>query len=507
MHHEYLMKIDSKASALHFVYPFLFETDSFPDFIQQLDTACWRGSKRDLLVWKKQVFPDDDLLPHVARFLNPLEGTKPTAKTWSLTNEALQSHTAGIGSGHNRSSVTWTMTTSSLEIPFQIRSVQLIMFQIGVGFLSIVVAPDDRSDNPDQWLNLLHYFRFTRGQRNVAIKAVVKCGPDRAGTNDNYEPFFPSPMGGLALHPDGKGYPYDLISGLLKTAVSHGDPWWKEVFVPGKCLPFSILFMDGIPEASQPEYLYRIRNFFHSEQIINPTEKDLDLNHPSLTPYGKGQWFTFSLDGGNFAAFDPPKTQFHRQVLPDHLSKNYFLGFLLALHQRFALMMLVDKVAEAWPQENVTFHKNGERGRRETIFTQIREQLLFFTASGYYAQALQQDKHHHFYLKWQEIFQVERLYQEVSDEIRYMHEALQVKRDQERQAFQDNQRRRSEYLDKKLNLFAWLFLVPSLLLSLFEATGGVGRLPGVLILIAGLLLGGFVFWLLNRSGRKDEQEL
>ncbi|WP_333237366.1 hypothetical protein [Microcoleus sp. AT13-A5] len=124
------------------------------------------------MLWESQTFPKDDLLFHVANYLNPTDNHPPTARLWKL-NEAARD-IFGFRAQ-------WELITPIGKIPFNFgeagegnKVVQLALFQIGVGFLTIRTQPD--SNNINQWLNFLHYFRFLEGQQGTHVQAQRQIG-------------------------------------------------------------------------------------------------------------------------------------------------------------------------------------------------------------------------------------------------------------------------------------------------------------------------------------------
>jgi hypothetical protein len=99
---------------------------------------------------------------------------------------------------------------------------------------------------------------------------------------------------------------------------------------------------------------------------------------------------------------------------------------------------------------------------------------------------MQREHHHRVYRRWQEVFQLERLYQEVSNEVREMHEFLQM--------------RQSQKLEERLNFLTFVFGIPALLfgflsINLYRITAKEEGLPiwlasafAVSAFVAGLLL-------------------
>jgi len=489
------MRVDEKASFIYFVYPFLFDPDEFTSRVNAVESASFQGTKRELPVWEPEKFPEDDLHAHIADYLNRREGKTATARLWHISSE-LDRVYGFVGKAD------WSLLLRSKEeLPFKFGgkgrfTVELVLFRIGVGFLAINARPT--TADADRWCDFLHYFRFTRGERGVKIRASARRGPDEAKG-----PFFPEPAGGLAAHPDGTGPLSELCEALLQTVSLEEEErqWWRDVFVPGQLIPFASLYIDDLPENDRPGMLYRIRNFFHSGQEIHPTADDLRADNTALLQYAEGDWFTFSLEGGTFTAFDAPKTPFFRETMPNHLKNQYYLLFLLALQQRFALIMLSEEVASRW----LPTGQGLEIETRTAAFGRIRDGLLLFTASGYFKQVMQRENHHRCYLKWQEIFQVDILFQEVTGEVAEMHDYLMMRLAEQRNAIEEQKRRsaqeaadRADRLARLLNLVAWVIGIPAFATFVLSATGGVSKWATAYWVIGGFLIGGLMFLLFNR---------
>jgi hypothetical protein len=371
-----------------------------------------------------------------------------------------------------------------VEIPFRFGelakgrrkpfAVQLALFKVGVGFLTVRVRPE--SQDIGDWLTFLSLFRYVRGQRANEVRAQ-KRGRDTSTGLIHELPFFPEPSRRTVINEnsDDECHFTRVLDSLLRTANLPGDngQWWKEVFIPEQTLPFASLFVNDIPQEQVPDLIYKARNFFPPWQGPNPASDDLRLDHTSLIPYANNQWFIFSLDGGVFLACDAPQNvprdrEFFMKTLPDHLRDQYFILFLLVLHQRFLLMSLSQQVADVWP-------KVKDEAKVED-FEPIRDALLEFTARGMFTQVMQREHHHRCYRKWQEIFQIKELYEEVRDEVREMHDFLRMKRAEETLRLAEEQKerekrraeadaRREKLIDKRLEFLGLVFGVPALIIA------------------------------------------
>ncbi|MEB3830793.1 hypothetical protein [Phormidium sp. CCY1219] len=394
-------RVDENASSIYFVYPFTFDIPAFDSLNRAIADA--KLPQKQTPLWTSGSFPTEDLLFHVANYLNPTDDRTPTAQLWELSDSVRDVF------GFREQ---WELISPQESVPFGFGKdgnvgnvVQLMLFQVGVGFLILQVQPT--TNTLQDWLNFLHYFRFLEGQQGSRVRAQKRLW-DAETNRPLFEDYFPEIAD---RHAQGKPKFGHIVKALLHTVSS--QRWWNEIFVRGQMLPFVSLYVDGLSEEKTPHLLYKLQNFFHANQGEDPAPEDLDPQVQPWLPYARGQWFVCTLEGSSFLAVNASTEPFFRATLPSHLRQQYFLLFLLALHQRFALMSLSEQVAESWVRDEAT---------RLQEFDLIRDRLLWFTARGYFAQVMQRKHHHRCYCKWQEVFQLDRLYREVHDEVREMQE-------------------------------------------------------------------------------------
>lgn len=523
------MRKVADCSFVHFVYPFLFDAAKFDKRVTQLETVtCNSGTKANeeipmwVSLWKEKGFPRDDMLAYVARFLNPKKSKQATARFWKLNDKLDEAF--GLARCAD-----WQLVKKEKKkekvIPFRfgevgsssnsLFAVQLVLFRVGVGFLTVRARPE--TDEVNDWLDFISSFRFVKGQRQFTVRATKRVRDRDTHQIDDVE-FFPALAGALNKSSEVAGGAEDVIDSqlpeetnsptrtkkgqrlfieildaLLRTGNLKADekPWWEEVFIPEQMIPFAVVYVDEKTEDDKTELrptgtekannkihkndnaalakqrledsylIYMLRNFFSQSQGSNPAPEDLTTDHPSLIPYAERCWFIFSLDGGSFLACDAPREpSFFRQTMPDHLRDQYFLLLLIVLHQRFALMSFSQDVVTKWLTEN-------DEEKRMVAFRRIRERLLGFTAHGLFTQIMQRDHHHRSYRKWQEVFQIKDLYEEIRDEVREMHLALEERREKDAQ-------KRSDRLEKIIGLLGICFGIPALVIGFL----GI-NIPGV----------------------------
>jgi hypothetical protein len=486
------VKIDTSISSVSFIYPFLYDGAMFEQYANQVDVARWSGIDKCFQVWNTAWFPEDDLLPHVANYLNPSKGSLTAARAWELDDIVLQSPNAGLGSG----SVSWFLEAMGKDIPFSFKAIQLVLFRVGVGLLTLRAAPEKRNDDVCTWLDFLHFFRYFRGRAGTTLRAERRVGFDQEKKEVIVEPYFPQPVKVIKDRDDGHGQLDDIIHALLHTIEDINKAWWDDVFIKTTLLPYAVLFVDETAEEERPLLRYRARKFFYSTQEMRPTPMELLGEHRRVLEYSDDQWFTFSLDGSSYIAFDAPHTPFFRQTLPNHLHREYYLLYLLTLHQRFTLSMLSEMVANRW----LTRVEVGETDlvAMEASFSAIRDKLLLFTASGNFTQVTLRDNPHRCYRRWQETFQLDKLYQEVHDEIGYMHDAILHKRDEENKRMQEVQRCQSEKLEKRLNHITWLLGAIAVGLAMIEALNHIRFEYLIIIMVGIMVIGLLIIWVMDK---------
>jgi hypothetical protein len=82
------MKLNARSFAV-FVYPFSFDRARFADLVGAVDRDALAVGDQGWPVWARSRFPQDDLLRHVADYLNPPPGVPATACLWRMDDRVL----------------------------------------------------------------------------------------------------------------------------------------------------------------------------------------------------------------------------------------------------------------------------------------------------------------------------------------------------------------------------------------------------------------------------------
>jgi hypothetical protein len=483
---------------VRFVAPFVFARGTFTQRVMAADLASWPGGDGAALpVWETwDIAADDDLLPHVGKYINaPVDGRlQATVHFRQLVAEALESP-HGLGGGARRP-VDWRCVHGGRDDPFTLLGAGLALFESGVGFLSVDIGMP--LDGTDAWGNLCHYFRFTRRAGNAGVRAVRTEG-------EVARPFFPDPAGGCARYRDDGLTTFSFVIEALRATVSiagDADDWWSDVYLPHQMVPWAMVFARDVPEERIPHLLYALRHFFHSAQPVRPAPEDLRLEgNREILAYAERMWFLTNLDGGGFVACDAPMDDaFFSESLPHSLRNAYYLVFLLALHQRFALTDLSERVSATW------IAGQGETlAERQAAFSVIHDALLAFTAREMSVQVMQREQYHRCYRRWQEVFQVSALYDEVTDEVREMYEELSLLlREEQRRQLAARAEADEEYERRARERESWISLIVFILggstiaLTLVDVAENNSWPESIATLVLGALAGVVTLWLGQR---------
>jgi hypothetical protein len=401
-----------QTSFIHFVYPFRFDPETFTARADAVDRASWGSARGRTNVWQPARLPKEEMLAHVARCANPRDGAPATGYFWRLHD----------GSRSAYGSSDWRLVTPRGEIPFRFGGggkssllVALALFHIGVGFLTLRAQPLTRE--LAGWLNFQHFFRFMRGDRSVHARA------DPSNTAPTPKPDVrPGLAPGLGIRPGDSLVVGSVLDALLASATIDGEgaPWWHEVFIPGRLLPFAALFVDGVPEQEHAHLLHRVRKLSYFDQKgIRPGPDDLRPDHPALLARSANQWFAVGREGASFVAFDAPDIEFSRSELPAHLGGVYFFCYLFSLHQRFGLLALTEALATCGLGDDGA---GGERSHSSVDY--IRDGFMAFTTRSYFSEIVHSENHNRYFHACREALRVERLYREVGEKLTYAHTFL-----------------------------------------------------------------------------------
>jgi hypothetical protein len=209
-----------------FVYPFAFDRARFDDLVGAVDGDALTFEAASWRLWARRAFPHDDLLRHVADYLNPAPGVPATACLWTLEDRVLTSPRGlGLRSGALSLCLARTKNQSASAVPGQtpagaigldVTGIDLALFRVGMGYLVLRVRV--RSELPDDWYAVLNAFRYADRPGKVDLLFARRTG------KDSVEPFFPPLADASDDAASGRGVTRHLIGGLLRRLIPSPPP-------------------------------------------------------------------------------------------------------------------------------------------------------------------------------------------------------------------------------------------------------------------------------------------
>lgn len=247
-----------------FLHPFRFDPATYDRILETVQAEAHKA----MPVWQEHAFQNEDLLPHVARFVNiTSEGTrdtraKPTSHSWDMGTDVLRHSDWLAGSG----TWIWTPPRSETAVEVQITEVNLTMFRVGLGFFRFSITP--KSQGLATWHDFVYGFRFMDGGRSGRLRVLKKTG------KDSWEEVVPGVIPGQALQRDnGRAFQFgELVRALEDRYVADRQPG---VYIERQLIPYVGLFVRGVRSEDRKMILHRMKNFFKSGQGANATPHDL----------------------------------------------------------------------------------------------------------------------------------------------------------------------------------------------------------------------------------------
>ena len=479
-----------QASSLRFILPVRYPEDTFSARAAAVGSATLPGRQTPL--WRPYALPADDLMPHVRRYLNADGGDASTGTLLTADINELTWLTGGDGA-------VWTLLLSrNRRRDFRVTGAHLMLFRLDIAFLVVDVEPVTSS--AADWFDVLHFGRFVSGNRRRPVE--LACADTAAGSAA-LRVLGPTAEAATAAAENG-GRPRlrlrlpgisALVDVLLARTLLGGESLAtvQQLNTPGQMLAYPVLFLAAAPQAG-PDLVARVVGSHHAERSLR-TDSALALDQAVLA-YGETSWLFTSTEGAGFLAVasEEVATQFTQQVLPAHLRTEYFIAYLLAAFQRYALLTLSEQVAEG-----------ALMAERRFAVTQAR--VLEFTGRAMFTQVTHSPHHQAWYRHVQTVHQVAQLHQEVRDEV-------QAFQDFERAHESERNERRSRSAEVMVAVITGVIIPLQLVAALFADQVHEWPLlrqlsPAVQAystLAVGVSLAAVIYLVLRVSGRKERQE-
>lgn len=189
---------------------------------------------------------------------------------------------------------------------------------------------------------------------------------------------------------------------------------------------FSYLILDHVPESETErnnfiaETLFRMRNGFHAH--YQPSKKEYDLEHNSqFLSFVHNIFWGVSVEGVACVAFltgDHRQTHFLTHTFSNNVESSYFYLYILAMAQRFSLLLISQKTADLPPEirGSIDVLKN----KKEIIgaIDTLQQEIVLYGLRINYSQVSFNFHYTLFYEKLREVFRLDYQHAELDAEVK-----------------------------------------------------------------------------------------
>jgi hypothetical protein len=357
-----------------FIIPFVFkaetEFDEVANSIEQMKIQKDLKEGADPSIWQPiQHNSDDRFFGHINQLV-PTDGENyesTIGKLWGLNPLARDSYKLP----KNQNQTVLFQTSKKKEIQLKILDVQLYLFETGIGFL-IYEINYPKINNIDE-LVLANYLvkRFKNfGGKMQLLKAK----------EDTSEYEIKANLSDITIE---LLKPLNVTSYFEKDANFKKDPSLEKAkLAPNNALVFSTAILDKAFSTSTDyitrlkRYLFESRRVFKESYQPDESEFDLDKNDEIYKPFENSIW-GISLEGASNIVFhtdNEDTNKFFSSSYIKNVKHNYFYMYILALHQRYALLNLSVQAAEI-PRK---IEKLIESAEEYATITKLREEIAYF---------------------------------------------------------------------------------------------------------------------------------
>jgi hypothetical protein len=261
----------------------------------------------------------------------------PHIAGWLMSSRALRDR-SGFGGDRGWNLVWGSQSEPSLQ-QFRILTVQLMLFDTGLGYLTFEIQPS--SDALGAWHDVLHYFHFHDGRREVRLRPPSAVAGDRvAGSEAEFDL-------------------YSRIEDMLESiGTSYGfsesqrQRWWEPAERSGQLHAFGGVVLRDAPEDFEARHriLNRFAEMAHVGRALDPVGSDSETAVRERMQYNDRSWFTATKDVCLFVAFDPDRGRspdFWLSQMPLHLRATYSVIDLFTQYQWHCIETIRTKTIEA----------------------------------------------------------------------------------------------------------------------------------------------------------------
>jgi len=368
-------------------------------------------------------------LPHIEEFLKGID-PKSYLYRWRM---AFQSRSF-LFDFHQRR---WTLTASfgkNFKQEFTIQEVELYLFKSGVGFL-ILECEAYKLKTMKELIQFNYYMRYAGSysasiqftQRKAGIKSLEQLSNKREGYLEKLNVSV-IPTGITDLHQYTvkneqveftKQVKFSLLLKGILELIFENSKDFKQDFIGPNLQVYTYFRTGSLSEAERVQGLFHLRRVL--KESFRPTKADISPNSPEIINTYDNIYFGISLEGSVILAEDdghPFLEDFGHRI-----RQGYFIIYLLALHNRMALLNFRTSIEQIFPPDLTDFQLDKTLMNR---IRQLRNQALSFYLKSYFVQITNCTAYESVYQLYHEIFFTKTLLHEIKEKTLELDEFITI---------------------------------------------------------------------------------
>lgn len=219
-------------------------------------------------------------------------------------------------------------------------------------------------------------------------------------------------------------------------------------------------------EDSIGDYLFHMRRNFKASYKASAAERDLDGNPDVLTLFENSCW-GISLEGlGNIVTEtdDEVTNQFFSTAYFHHVENTYLYLYLLALHQKYALLHLSAQASQLSYELNLYQDDPAEQSR---ILRRMKDRIVKFMLRSSYKQVSRSTHHAMFYEWMRSRLKIDDLFSELHEALEALGSLTETAEQKQRQEEEERKRTEVERFNKKITGISAIFLPLSIITGIY----------------------------------------
>lgn len=355
-------------------------------------------------------------LPHVEEYLSNSGGENQYVHRWKFTNDAVK-RLFSFSGGHGH--LKFEMNDYKTE--FEINCVEIYFFNSQVGFLIIECALKNIKSNTDL-LNFNYYLRYLIEDYcgNISLipgKIKTETIDYLSRNGDKYNDKFQSApdvfnrLHKFSINKEGQVSFTETVTilDLFKSILNHlfGIKNY-EIFLKDQVMIYSYILLDSFQNENEKyKYLFRMRRLFNNK--YKPSILDVSIDSPEVIPTFENITFGISLEG-SAALVENSDNPFFSQTIST-VRTNYFIMYIMALHERIALLHFRKKIERIIPPNEL--RAKSKRKVMDNEIRRLRDATFNFSFNGVFSQLTNSSAYERVYQAFRENMQLTLLSNEI----------------------------------------------------------------------------------------------